>query len=318
VSGLIRSFNSSPTVREIIARWLSGLVEGSRVLYARALRRFTAWSLSAASNPEEGLRLLCRAGAAGSFGLLIGWRDSQQGLAPNTIASNLSAITSLLRVARRCGLIDFVVDGVAPARERVQDRSGPALGDVQRLVACIDDAAAAGVRQAVRDAAIVRLLFCCAMRRNEVATLQLADVNLDHADGPQVHALRKGYRQRKAVLISENTAKAIARWIEVRGAEPGPLFWRTNRNVEAQERRPMLGAAVNGLVAAWARKAGIKVRVRPHGLRHSSATVLASNGLTEAYYALGGWTQPVALRDYNDHPMSDDAARKQALIVTEI
>src|SRR5262245_43708074 len=79
--------------REIVERWLGGLAAGSRVLYARALRRFTAWSLPAAADPEEGLQLLCRAGAAGSFGLLVGWRDSMAGLAPNTIASNLSAIT---------------------------------------------------------------------------------------------------------------------------------------------------------------------------------------------------------------------------------
>jgi hypothetical protein len=130
--------------REIVQRWLSGLAPGSRVIYARALRKFTAWAMPDATDPEEGLRLLCRAGAAGSFGLLAGWRDSQTGLAPNTVASNVSALTSLLRVARRCGLVDFVVDGVAPQRERVQDRSGPALGDVQRMVAAIDDAAAAG------------------------------------------------------------------------------------------------------------------------------------------------------------------------------
>jgi integrase/recombinase XerC len=308
-----KAINLDP--REIVQRWLSGLAAGSRVIYARALRNFTAWALPAATDSEEGLRLLCSAGAAGSFGLLVGWRDSQQGLAPNTIASNISAITSLLRVARRCGLIDFVVDGVAPVRERVQDRSGPALGDVQRMVATIDDAAVGGLPRAVRDAAIVRLLFCCAMRRNEVCTLQLADVNLDHPDGPQVRALRKGHRQRKPVLISTNTAAAIARWVEVRGQEPGPLFYRLDRDVAAQDRRPLQGQALAGVVGAWARAAGIRVRVRCHGLRHSAASEAARRGSLAELQALGSWRSLSSAGAYIDERQD---VRRRALAIVDL
>lgn len=301
--------------REIVQRWLAGLATGSRAIYARALRSFTAWSLPSATDPEDGLRVLCRAGAAGSFGLLVGWRDSMSGLAPNTIASYVSAITSLLRVARRCGLIDFVVDGVAPVRERVQDRSGPALGDVQRMVATIDEAAAEGQLQAARDAAIIRLLFCCAMRRNEVATLQLQDVILDGPDGPMIRALRKGYRQRKPLLISTNTATTIARWLDVRGTDNGPLFFRTDRDVDVLQRRPLLGGALAGLVGAWARKAGIKGTVRCHGLRHSSASEAARRGSLAELQALGSWKSLSAASHYLDERQD---VRRRALALVDL
>src|SRR5262249_3446699 len=50
---------------------------------------------------------------------------------------------------------------------------------------------------------------------NEVVTLQVVDVMLDHADGQIVRALR-AYRQRRAVLISEMTAAAVTRWSSAR------------------------------------------------------------------------------------------------------
>ena len=90
------------------------------------------------------------------------------------------------------------------------DRSGPQRFEVEQIVAHVDARAAQGNATAVRDAAILRLLYVAALRRGEVCGLRVQDVELDHEDGPRVFPRRKGKREREPVLVGRKTGAALA------------------------------------------------------------------------------------------------------------
>lgn len=303
-----RALDISPA--EIVSRWLAAVSEDARRAYARALATFTSWAMPDATDPQGGLQLLCEAGAGGAHELLAAWRDSLlQRLSPGTTAGAISAIASLLRACRRAGIITFGVEGIAPKRERTQDRRGPRRSEVERLLAHVDDLAAHGDRRAVRDAALLRLLYNCACRRAEVTGLRLDDVNL--ADGT-VSPRRKGARTRQPLIVSERTAAAIAAWLAVRGTEPGALFYRLDR---AGERDHLSGEAIRHALKQRAREARVKAPCRPHGMRHASATELAKRGSIDELMSLGGWRSLTAASAYLD---KRDETRKRALALVDL
>lgn len=297
---------------EIIARWIASVSEDARRCYARALATFSAWAMPGTTDPNAGLRLLCEAGAGGAHELLVAWRDALlERLAPGSVAAAISAIASLVKCCRRAGLVSFTVEGIAPRREKVQDRRGPRRADVERLLAHVDELAAQGDRRAIRDSAVLRCLYCGALRRGEVAGLRLEDVDLAGPDGATVSPRRKGARARQPLLVSERTAEALRAWLAVRGAEPGALFFRLDR---AGERAHLSGEALRLLLAARAREAGIKAPVRPHGLRHAAATELAKRGSLDELQALGGWRSLSAAAVYLDRR---DEQRRRALALVD-
>lgn len=300
------------TPAEIVARWVASVSEDARRAYSRALRTFTEWAMPDADDPQAGLRLLCESGPGGAHELLTAWRDHLlERLAPGTVASAISAIASLLRTCRRAGLISFGIEGVAPARERVQDRRGPRRADVERLLAHVDEMAATGKLRAVRDAAVIRCLYCCAMRRGEVAGLRLEDVNLEAAEGPVVVPRRKGARTRQPLIVSERTAAAIVAWLAVRGDAPGALFHRLDR---ADHRDHLTGESIRHILKTRAKRAGVKAPCRPHGMRHSSASELSRRGSLDELMALGGWKSLSAASAYLD---KRDENRRRALSLVD-
>lgn len=280
----------------LIRRWLEGKSPTARRTYGRSLARFAAWAIAGDVSPEAGMRVLCEAGPGPAHSMAEKWRDEllTAGLAPGTVAGMVTALASLVRCARRAGLVTWSLEGVAPRVERRHDRSGPRRGDVERLVAFIDDEASHGQRRAIRDAALVRCMYACGLRRAEVANLRLEDADLST---PALRPRRKGKREREATTISPGTATALRRWLDVRGTEPGALFVRTDRR---EGRTHLCGEAIRKVLASWARRAGLRGPVRPHGLRHSGATEVASRGSLEQLMSYGGWASLTSASQYLD------------------
>ena len=300
---------------ELVARWLAALSPSARRAYRRSLARFTGWALEDAAEPVAGLRLLVGLDAGRAGELVRRWRDelAASGLASGSVAGYVAALASLVSAARRAGLVSWRLEGVAPKVEPSQDRSGPRRGDVERLVACIDDAAERGDRYAVRDAAVVRLLYAAAMRRAEVVGLRVEDFEATSDVGPVVRPRRKGRKARSAVLVTERTAAAIEAWLAVRGREAGPLFVRLKGR--RSDSGALNGESVRRLLTAWAKRAGLRGPCRPHGLRHSSATTCAKRGSLAELLALGGWASLSAARRYLD---SHDEDRQAALRLVDV
>lgn len=296
----------------ILRRWFDGLSPSSLRIYRRAVRDFAAWAIADGDHGAEAvLRMLVSAGLAGSTGLLERWRDHllAAGKAPNTVCSCLSGICSMLGAARRAGLMQWRIERVSPKPERRNDRSGPPRHAIEAIVGMLDELADAGDRRAARDVAIVRLLFCCALRRNEVCTLRLADLHLDDAE-PFAQVLRKGNRERVRVLLSSGSVASLHRWLAMRGDVAGPVFHRMR---QAPELHQLDGVSVWRMLDARRRQAGIKGRVRPHGLRHSAASEVARRGSLSELRAIGGWRSLSSVQHYLDD-RQEERQRAMALV----
>lgn len=92
-------------------------------------------------------------------------------------------------------------------------------GEVGALMAaCNDDPAPAGVR----DGALFGLLIGAGLRRSEIVNLDLTDYNRE--DGRLTIRAGKGRKDRE-MFVTGGAAEALADWLELRGSEPGPIFW---------------------------------------------------------------------------------------------
>lgn len=297
-SALMASHAGSIDPTEVATRWLDSRTPQTRRAYAAALQAFACWAIDDRADAGAVLRLLCELGAGGAVGVVEGWRDHmlQAGLAPATVSCRMSAVRSLHAACRRAGAVSWSLEPTAPRPECRQDRSGPRPAVLERLREAIDDAAAGGDLQAVRDAAVLRLLYSAGLRRSEVGNLRFPDdVDLENAT---VRPRRKGHRERSAVTVGKGTVEALRRWLDRRGTEAGWLFFRTDRD---DRTRPLSGDGIRRLLASWARRAGIRAPIRPHGLRHAGCTAIAErSGSVSSLMAYGGWVSTDGIGDYLD------------------
>ena len=78
----------------------------------------------------------------------------------------------------------------------------------------------------------------------------------------------KGQTDREALTLPDPTRRALAEWLAIRGAEPGPLFTNVDRARKGTGR--LTGAGIWSIVVALGEATG--QRLRPHALRHAAIT----------------------------------------------
>ena len=138
--------------------------------------------------------------------------------------------------------------------------------------------------RALRDRALLELLYGAGLRVGEVAQLDVRDVDLHRGD---VRVLGKGGKER-VVPLPAAARQAIAAWLDLRrgpGLLAEPLFTALRRGTGA---RPAPGSRptprrlgvrdIRRVLASRARQAGVAGGVHPHRLRHSYATHLLDMG----------------------------------------
>lgn len=125
--------------------------------------------------------------------------------------------------------IDRVAKGEKPPR-----MAAPiTLGDLRKMIRWVDS------RSSVltdRDRAMVLIGWCCAMRRSEIVALERQDISKISNEGFMLTIRRSKADQLGAGVDLSVTAEedsplcpvsALRRWLDVRGDDDGPLFWRT-------------------------------------------------------------------------------------------
>ncbi|KNY07131.1 tyrosine recombinase XerC [Microbacterium sp. GCS4] len=204
------------------------------------------------------------------------WRATQRGDARSTLARRAAAVRSFFSWAHEQQLIehDPSLRLVAPKRGRTlptvasQDAMRTLL-DAQRSAASQGDAVA------LRDHAILELLYGSGIRVSELCGLDVDDVDLDRATA---RVLGKGSKERvvpfgipardavgafltrgRPVLAARATAAPAALLLGTRGARIGP---RAVYALVADVLAPLVGEETVG----------------PHALRHTAATHLLDGG----------------------------------------
>ncbi len=154
-----------------------------------------------------------------------------------------------------------------------------------------------GTAIALRDGAVISLLRCGGIRREELLNLELADLNLE--TGAVVVRHGKGNKTR-SVYLSEVALELVKRWLEVRGDEPGALICPVNKGGRVTIRHFAAdGDGIYKLVKARAEKAGI-AHFSPHDFRRTFCSDLLAEG--EDVFTvqdLAGHASPMTTKRYD-------------------
>ena len=237
------------TVSEASKRYLaaSGNSEATRRAYAADLRHFAAWYGDGAL---EGVDVRVLADYTASLG-----RARPGGkLAPATVSRRLSAIRSLLRFSLGRGHVPDIP--LAPRRgRRLPD--APKEVEVDELLDAIDG----DEPLALRNRALLELVYSAGLRSSEAVGLDLGDVDFEQE---RVHVRDGKGRKDRVIPLGEEAAHWIGRYL--------------------REARPELArGAVDALfLSARGRRLDTSTIRRlvphPHRLRHSFATHLLEGG----------------------------------------
>jgi site-specific recombinase XerD len=130
----------------------------------------------------------------------------------------------------------------------------------------------------LRDKAILEVLFSTGLRVSELVNLNRDQLDLDR---PEFGVVGKGRRPR-VVFLSERARLWLRRWLDGRQDNWRPVFIRFSGKREDQladgEEMRLTTRSVQRLVDKYCRLAKLPIKLSPHGIRHSFATDLLSNG----------------------------------------
>lgn len=155
-------------------------------------------------------------------------RLEERGLAPTTINHTLSALRGVTHAAVSLRMMTAdqyqAIKDVKRARgERLP--AGRAISEKERtaiLTGCRNDPSPFGVR----DGAIFGTLYCTGVRRSELVGLDLADYD---AGQESLRVRGKGNKER-LVYLADDAVTWLEAWLDVRGREPGPLFYTMHKS----------------------------------------------------------------------------------------
>ena len=249
--------------RRLVDRFLSDGKAATLRAYEGDLRDFAVWL--EAPGPAEAVAHLLSLEAGQAHELLYAWRDHLvERLSAATVNRRLSAIRKVMKLGRTLGLCAYRLEVPNVPHESYRDTAGPTLDKIVDAWAELTPAAEAGDGNAARDLAILHLLHNPALRRAEVAGL---DVEHYQPERQRLSIHGKGRADREWRTLPEPTMKALDRWLAIRGDDPGPLFTQLDRGAGRRADNRLSTKSIYKMCTAY----GFK----PHGLRHAGITAVA-------------------------------------------
>jgi integrase/recombinase XerD len=197
-----------------------------------------------------------------------------------TIGRKVACLRSFYRYLRREGTIDH--DPAAELRGPRKSQRLPRVLSREEVVHLLEAPAGTGPL-ALRDRALLELMYACGLRVSEVIDLTLADVVEEEG---LLRARGKGSKER-LVPIGSKALNALHAYF----ARGRPLLVdRRSTNGQQTGRRGERTLFLNSrggaltrqglykIIQGHARRAGLETRMSPHTLRHSFATHLLAGG----------------------------------------
>jgi site-specific recombinase XerD len=232
---------------------------------------------------------------------------------PATTNRILSALRGTLKAAWRLGQISAEDYQKARDIENVKGETLPAgrelgVGELHALVAACKADKRDGQLSAAgaRDAAIIGVLYMCGLRRAEIVSLDLSD--LDLASGKLSVRSGKGRKGRTA-YVREGALRALQAWLVLRGDGAGALFMPVLKNDRVAQRR-MTSQAIYNLLQKRAVQAGVS-DFSPHDLRRTFVSDLLDRGADIALVAkLAGHQDVKTTARYDRRP--EESKRRAA------
>jgi integrase len=226
------------------------------------------------------------AGRPLSRALLMQYRATMDALAPSTVNVRLSAVRKMVFEARKNGMI-----GAEEAANLTEvpniPQKGTRLGNwltreqARELLAVPDRSTLKGKR----DYVILAILVGCALRREELAVLDVDTIQLREGRWVLADLEGKGHRVR-TVAIPVWVKQGINAWMTAAGVEDGRLIRAVTQGSKIKD--SMSGWAVWSVVEQCAKQIGIE-RFGAHDLRRTCAKLCRKNGggLEQIKFLLG-------------------------------
>ena len=198
-------------------------------------------------------------------------------VAPATLQRKAACLRSFYRHLRREGLLEH--DPTAELRGPPRLQRLPSVLTREEVALLLRQPAGSDEPLALRDRALLEVMYACGLRASEAIALELGDVDLDEG---LLRARGKGSKER-IVPVGRVAVAALRVWCE-RGrpallrrrragapAAPTTLFLN-------HRGRPLTRQGLYKIVQGHARRAGLAERMSPHTLRHTFATHLLAGG----------------------------------------
>lgn len=204
------------------------------------------------------------------------------GLSPRSLATKLSALRSFCDYLVLQGdLAANPAKGVSAPRQNKPLPKNLDVDEIHQLLAADPDQAD-DTSLAIRDKAMMELMYSAGLRLDELVNLDLGDIKLR---AKTMRVIGKGNKQRQLPIGSVAIA-ALQDWLAVRDEFADKS--QTALFVSKQKRR-ISHRSVQSRIAKWGQEQTLTSHVHPHKLRHSFAThMLESSGDLRAVQELLG------------------------------
>ena len=129
---------------------------------------------------------------------------------------------------------------------------------------------------ALRDTAVLELLFATGVRVSELCALQTSDVRLDEGE---IKIYGKGAKERFVQIANQDVLNALQSYRKTYkdAMEEAGMFFVNRLG------HPLSDQSVRGIVNKYAKMAGVDAHITPHMFRHSFATFLLEEGVDIRY-----------------------------------
>ena len=197
------------------------------------------------------------------------WAASEEGLAKSTIARRSAAARAFGVWLAQTGQV--AADPAARLKSPKPDQHLPRVlsrDQMDGIFANLEALAATGDAMAIRNLAIIELLYGSALRVSEVVGLDLGAVDLDRQT---VLVTGKGSKQR-VVPFGVPARRAVTAWLDARPASAEPALFLNTRGRRVNTR------SVYDVVASILIELPGSGPAGPHALRHTAATHLLDGG----------------------------------------
>ncbi len=237
--------------------------------YDHYLERFLNWSKI--SSPKEITDELVR-----RYRLELNRLSDRKGSPLKKITQNyhVIALRNFLKYLTKRDIKILSADKVELGKAGSRQIDFLEMEEIERIF----EAAAGASLKALRDRAILELLFSSGMRVSELVGLNRDQINMKTGE---ISVRGKGGKTR-VVFISDRARGSLGRYSKKRADTDPALFIRAGlKQIEKKSKKDDLRITprtVQRIVKYYATKAGIVKDVHPHTLRHSFATDLIQNG----------------------------------------
>ncbi len=205
-------------------------------------------------------------------------KGMREGMKASSLATRLSSLRSFFDfLILRGEMSANPAKGVSAPRKKRPLPKNLDVDEVNQLLEVNEDDPLA-----VRDRAMMELMYGAGLRLAELVSVDVRDV---HLRSGELRVIGKGDKERK-VPFSGMATKWVGKWLKVRGslAEAGePALFVSKLGTRISHR------SVQKRMAEWGQKQSVASHISPHKLRHSFATHMleSSNNLRAVQELLG-------------------------------